>query len=90
MDELLNSGMHSAKMKANKSTKQEDTMTTQTTTITTAKVDVGQETGQYAVKAMGVLAALIGIWGAACLIGGFASSGATGLAKGFITALTGM
>jgi hypothetical protein len=65
-------------------------MTAQTTTRTTAKVDVGQETGQYTVKAIGVLSALIGIWGAACMIGGLASSGAGGLAKGFITALTGM
>ena len=65
-------------------------MTAQTTTRTTANVDVAQETGQYAVKAIGVLAALIGIWGTACLIGGLANSGATGLVKGFVTALTGM
>ena len=65
-------------------------MTAQTTTKTTAKVNVGQETGQYAVKAIGVLSALIGIWGTACLIGGLANSGVTGLAKGFVTALTGM
>ena len=65
-------------------------MTAQTTTRTETKVDVAQETGQYAVKAIGVLSALIGAWGMACLIGGLASSGAAGLLQGYVSALTGM
>jgi len=65
-------------------------MTAQTTTRIETNVDVGQETGQYAVKAIGVLSALIGAWGMACLIGGLTSSGATGLLQGYISALTGM
>jgi len=65
-------------------------MTAQTITTTETKVNVGQETGKYAVKAIGILSALIGAWGMACLIGGFASSGATGLLQGYISALTGM
>jgi hypothetical protein len=79
-------GQREQKQKSDK----EDTMTAQATTKTTAKVNVAQETGQYAVKAIGLLSALIGIWGTACLIGGLADSGATGLVKGFVTALTGM
>ena len=65
-------------------------MTAQTTARTEAKVDFAQETGQYAVKAIGVLSAMIGAWGMACLIGGLATSGATGLLQGYISALTGM
>jgi len=34
-------------------------------------------------------AALIGIWGFACLIGGLATSGFGGLLRGFRTAVTG-
>jgi len=65
-------------------------MTAQTTTRTEAKVDLAQETGQYTVKAIGVLSALIGVWGMACLIGGLSNSGVTGLLKGYVSALTGM
>jgi hypothetical protein len=65
-------------------------MTAQTTARTEAKVDFAQETGQYAVKAIGVLSALIGAWGMACLIGGLSNCGAIDLAKGYISALTGM
>ena len=65
-------------------------MTAQTTTRIETNVDVGQETGQYAVKAIGLLSALIGAWGTACLIGGLVNSGATGLLQGYISALTGM
>jgi len=65
-------------------------MTANTTARTEAKVDFAQETGQYAVKAIGVLSALIGAWGMSCLIGGLASCGAIDLVKGYVSALTGM
>jgi len=36
-----------------------------------------------------ILAALIGIWGVACLIGGVANTGLVDLVNGFISAVTG-
>ena len=65
-------------------------MTTQTTIRKEPEIDFGQETGQYVVKAIGVVSALIGSWGMACLIGGLADSGAAGLWQGYVSALTGM
>jgi hypothetical protein len=34
-------------------------------------------------------AALIGLWGAACLIGGLTTNGVGGMLKGLLTAITG-
>ena len=65
-------------------------MTIHTIARTETEIDFAQETGQYTVKAIGVLSALIGAWGISCLIGGLASCGAIDLVKGYITALTGM
>lgn len=65
-------------------------MTTQVTSKKATKVDVGQESGKFMVRAITVLAAMIGIWGMACLIGGLANIGISGLVQGFITALTGV
>lgn len=65
-------------------------MTANTTARTEAKVDFALETGHYTVKAIGVLSALIGVWGMACLIGGLANCGAVELLKGYVSALTGM
>ncbi len=36
-----------------------------------------------------VLAALIGVWGIACLVGGVMEVGVTELMRGFVTAVTG-
>ena len=54
------------------------------------KVDVAQETSKFTVRAICLLAALIGIWGSACLISGLATNGAGGILRGYISALTGM
>ena len=62
------------------------TTKTQTRTTTT---DAGYEASRFAVNAGMGMAALIGLWGMACLIGGFATSGAGGMLRGFITAVTG-
>ena len=44
-------------------------MKANTTAKTEATVDFAEETGRYTVKAIGVLSALIGAWGTACLVG---------------------
>ena len=65
-------------------------MNANTTARTEATVDFAEETGHYTVRAIGVLSALIGAWGTACLVGGLANCGAVGLIKGYVSALTGM
>ncbi len=65
-------------------------MTANTLTRTETRVDVGTETARFTVGAINVVAALIGVWGFACLIGGLAANGAGGLLRGYITAVTGM
>ena len=65
-------------------------MNAHTTARTEATVDFAEETGHYTVKAIGVLSALIGAWGMACLIGGLANCGAVELFNGYVLALTGM
>jgi len=54
-----------------------------------AKTDTGHEVSRFALNAGMGMAALIGLWGVACLIGGLATSGFGGLLRGFITAVTG-
>jgi len=53
------------------------------------RIDPGEEASKFALTAGMGMAALIGIWGLACLIGGLATNGFGGLLKGFWTALTG-
>ncbi|HID40319.1 MAG TPA: hypothetical protein EYP36_12510 [Calditrichaeota bacterium] len=65
-------------------------MTTKIITKSESKTDIAKETSIFAIGAISVLAALIGIWGLACLIGGLAANGPGGLIRGYITALTGM
>lgn len=57
---------------------------TETMTTTNTEVDVVEEVTEYGVKTIIVVSALIGIWGLACLIGGFAVAGPSGLAAGFL------
>lgn len=64
-------------------------MTARVQTRTEARVEAGQETAKFAVGAMGAAALLIGLWAAACLIGGLATNGIGGMVRGFITAVTG-
>jgi hypothetical protein len=64
-------------------------MSATTRTQTESRIDAGYETSRFALNAGMGMAALIGLWGVACLIGGLATSGAGGLLRGFITAVTG-
>lgn len=51
---------------------------------------IAQETSEVGMGIIMLLAALIGIWSIACLIGGIANSGGVGeLLNGYITAVTG-
>ncbi len=61
--------------------------TTRTQTKTT--INTGHEAARFALNTGMGMAALIGLWGMACLIGGLATSGFGGLLRGFITAVTG-
>ncbi len=54
------------------------------------KADVGYETAKFTYGVGLTAAALIGLWGAACLIGGLSDAGLVGLVKGYISALTGI
>jgi len=65
-------------------------MTAQIIARTETGVEVGQETAKYAVKMIGVVSALIGLWGMACLIGGLADCGVAGLLQAYLTALHGL
>lgn len=47
------------------------------------------DVSQVGVGVITVMAALIGIWGIACLFGGIAQSGVGELISGYITAVTG-
>ena len=64
-------------------------MSTNTRTRTDTKVDAGYEASRFALYTGMGMAALIGIWGMACLIGGLATNGFGGMLRGFITAVTG-
>jgi len=59
-------------------------------TVQDVTVDVGYETAKTAYGVGATAAALVGLWGAACLIGGLADAGLVGLVKGLVTALTGI
>jgi len=50
---------------------------------------MGRDATEVGLGVITVLAALIGIWGIACLVGGVAHSGLGELVNGFITAVTG-
>jgi len=64
-------------------------MNTNTNFKTEERVDVARETSRFALNAGIAMAALIGVWGLACLFGGLASNGFGGLLRGFWTAVTG-
>ncbi len=64
-------------------------MTTNTITRTETKTDAGYEASKFGLNVGMGMAALIGLWGAACLIGGLASNGVGGMLKGLLTAITG-
>lgn len=64
-------------------------MTTQVINKTETKTDIAQETSKFTIRVVMTMAALIGIWAVACLIGGLASGGLGTLIQGFISAITG-
>ena len=64
-------------------------MAANTNTRTETKTEVGYEASRFGMSVGMGLAALIGLWGAACLIGGLASNGVGGMLRGYLTALTG-
>ena len=58
--------------------------------IDIATIDkMGRDATEVGIKVIAVLAALIGIWGIACLVGGVAQSGIGEMINGYITAVTG-
>ncbi len=65
-------------------------MTTNTMTRTEAKDDVVHEMSIFGMSVIVALAALIGLWGVACLISGLATNGAGGMLKGLMTAIMGI
>ena len=70
-------------------TKTEDTMTTNTNTTTATKIEAGYETSTFALGAGMTMAALVGIWGFACLTSAMISIGPLNVVKGYLTAVIG-
>ena len=56
---------------------------------TKAKTEAGYEASKFALQAVIGWAALIGLWGFACLIGGLATNGFGEMLRGFWMAVTG-
>jgi len=65
-------------------------MNTRIQTQKKVKADVGYETSKFTYGVGLTVAALIGLWGAACMISGLAQVGLVDLIKGFLTAVTGV
>jgi hypothetical protein len=82
--------IHKAKQRTFAATPaQEDTMTTQIINKNDAKTDVAQETSKFTVRVVMTMAAVIGAWALACLIGGLASGGFGNLIKGYVSTIIG-
>lgn len=64
-------------------------MTTQIINKNDAKTDVAQETSKFTVRVVMTMAAVIGAWALACLIGGLASGGFGNLIKGYVSTIIG-
>ena len=64
-------------------------MTTQIIKKDETRIDVANETSKFTIKVVMTMAALIGIWAVACLIGGLASGGIGNLIKGFVSTIVG-
>jgi hypothetical protein len=66
-------------------------MRTNTQVIKETHVNTGYETSKFALATGITMAALVGIWAAACLISALLQCGGiSGLVQGFITAVTGV
>ncbi|MBU1058678.1 MAG: hypothetical protein KJ804_10225 [Proteobacteria bacterium] len=64
-------------------------MTTNTNTMTRTEVEVGKETSEFALGSGMVMAALVGLWGAICLVSALVSVGPLNAVTGYFTALLG-
>ncbi len=64
-------------------------MSANTITRTESQTEIGTEVSRFGLNVGMGMAALIGLWGAACLIGGLANNGVGGMLKGLLTAITG-
>jgi hypothetical protein len=64
-------------------------MTTQIIKKSETKIDVAQETSKFTIRVVMTMAALIGTWAMACLIGGLASGGVGNMIKGYISTIIG-
>lgn len=65
--------------------------TTLTRTRTTEQTTTDIQVSKGALTALGVTSILIGLWAIACFVGGFvATGGPLGLAKAWISAVTGL
>ena len=67
----------------------EDAMTANTQTTTKKQVDAGYETSKFALGTGMAMAAIVGIWGTACLVCALVSVGPMNVVKGYLTALLG-
>ena len=65
-------------------------MTTQIIKKDETRIDVAQESSKFTIKVVMTMAALIGLWAAACLIVGLASGGVGNLIKGYISTIVGL
>ena len=64
-------------------------MTTQIIKKDETRIDVANETSKFTIKVVMTMAALIGIWAVACMVGGLASGGIGNLIKGFVSTIVG-
>jgi len=64
-------------------------MTENTQTTTRKDINIGTESSSFALSVGIVLAAMIGLWGMACLISAFMNVGPLNMVKGYFTALFG-
>ncbi len=67
----------------------EDTMTANTHTTTRNQVEAGYETSKFALGLGLTMAALVGVWGTACLASAMISMGPLNVVQGYITAIIG-
>ncbi len=64
-------------------------MTTNTQTTTRNQVDAGYETSKFALGVGMTMAALIGLWGTACMASALVNAGPLNVLKGYFTAVIG-
>ena len=65
------------------------TTNTNTNTTTTTQIEAGYETSKFALGTGMTMAALVGIWGFACLASAMVSMGPLNVVKGYLTAVIG-